>query len=414
MSETSDGGRGFAALKQRDFSLIVVGGSFLLTVAILAQEVALGIALYELTGDPLTLGLIGLAEAIPFIAVALFGGAIADRYPRKKIALLALVMILLGSVALELVMRASDQLEQTSLLWMVYLSIAWIGLARGFYSPALSALRAEVTPRDLYANASAWASNFWQTGAVVGPVLGGFLYAWIGLKHTLIVVIVIMLVSLLLIGLVRSPAARPTPPKEPMWRSIAEGFHFVWNSRLLLYTISLDLVAVLFGGVMAILPAFAKDVLQIGPEWVGWLRAAPSVGAVLMLVFLTRHSPTRHLWRNMLLAVFGFGAATVGFALSSNIWLSMAMLFLAGAFDSISVVVRQYLLQVVPPEHLRGRVLSVNSIFVTSSNELGAFVSGAGAKLMGLVPSVLAGASLTFAAGALAWIKGRDLLQAKL
>lgn len=402
----------FVALRHRDFTLLIVAGGLLLTIAILAQEVALGYALYQRTHNPLMLGLIGLAEAVPYIVVALFGGAVADRKPRKRIMVISVSVMLLAAITLDLLMRRADSMSDFVLLSSVYAAFAVIGLARGFYGPAASALRATLIPAAIYANASAWAAAFWQVGAVLGPLVAGFLYAPIGLSGTLTVVVVLMACSLLLMTLIRAPVAAVVTQHEPMLVAIREGLRFVFHSRALLYSISLDLVAVLFGGVVAILPAFAEDILRVGPQWLGWLRAAPSIGAVLTLLLLARFSPVGpHLWRNMLLAVTGFGVAMLVFAVSENLWLSLAMLFLTGAFDSVSVVIRQYLLNSVPPDHLRGRVLAVNGIFVTCSNEIGAFESGAAARLFGLRNSVLAGASVTL--GVVIWlgIAARDLLR---
>jgi MFS family permease len=402
----------FVALRHRDFTLLIVASGLLLTIAVLAQEVALGYALYQRTHDPLTLGLIGLAEAVPYIVVALFGGAIADRKPRKRIMLIAISVMLLAAIVLEVLMRHAERLSDLALLTSVYSAIAVIGFARGFYGPAASALRATLVPPEIYANASAWAAAFWQIGAVLGPLVAGFLYMPIGLSGTLTVVVALIAVVFLMLSFIRAPASPVVERHEPMLIAIREGFRFVFQSRALLYSISLDLVAVLFGGVVAILPAFAEDVLHVGPEWLGWLRAAPSIGAVLTLLLLARFSPVGpHLWRNMLLAVTGFGAAMLVFAISENLWLSLLMLFLTGAFDSVSVVIRQYLLNSVPPDHLRGRVLAVNGIFVTCSNEIGAFESGVAARVFGLRNSVLAGASVTI--GVVVWlsIAARDLLR---
>ena len=401
----------FAALKLRDFTLLIVAGALLLTIALLAQEVALGYALYQRTRDPLTLGLIGLSAAVPYLLVALYGGALADRGRRKRIVVISVSGMLLGAIVLDALMRHADQLSDFALLTSVYLAVAGVGLARGFYGPAASALRASLIPPAVYANASAWSSSFWQLGAVLGPLVAGFLYAPIGLGGTLLVVVVLIAIALLLLVLIRPPANPPALNREPILLAIRGGFRFVFQSRPLLYSISLDLVAVLFGGVVAILPAFAEDVLRVGPTWLGWLRAAPSIGAVLTLLLLARFSPVgTHLWRNMLLAVAGFGLATLVFAVSTNLWLSLAMLFLTGAFDSISVVIRQYLLNAVPPDHLRGRVLAVNGLFVTASNEIGAFESGAAARVLGLRSSVLAGASVTLLVVVWLWWKARDLI----
>jgi MFS family permease len=403
----------FAALRRRDFTLLILAGPLVLTTAVLAQEVALGYALYQRTHDPLALGLVGLAEAIPYLAVALYGGAIADRMPRKRIIISAVFVILLGSAILDLVMRDAARMSDAALLASVYATIALVGLARGFYGPAMSALRTTLVPPELYSSASAWSSTFWQTGAVLGPLLAGFLYAPAGLTGTLTTVVVMIAVSLVLLATIRPPAFVPPERSEPILVAIKEGLRFVFGNRALLYSISLDLVAVLFGGVVAILPAFAEDVLHAGPDALGWLRAAPSIGAVLTLLVLARFSPVGKLWRNLLLAVVGFGIATLVFALSSNFWLSCAALFATGAFDSVSIVIRQYLLASVPPDHLRGRVVAVNGLFVTCSNEIGAFESGAAARVLGLRQSVLAGTVVTFASVAWVWTKARDLLRAE-
>ncbi len=403
----------FAALRERDFTLLIVAGPLLLTTAILAQEVALGYALYQRTHDPLTLGLIGLAEALPYLAVALYGGAIADRLPRKRIILGTVAVMLAGSIALTLVMRHAERLTDFALLGSVYATVALIGFARGFYGPSMSALRASLIPPRLYANASAWGATFWQAGAVIGPLLAGFLYAPIGLVGTLVTVVMMIAASLALIAAIRVPPAGPAVEHESIRAAIREGIHFVFGNRVLLYSISLDLVAVLFGGVVAILPAFAEDVLHAGPTALGWLRASPSIGAVLTLLVLARFSPIGKLWRNMLLSVAGFGVATLVFALSSNFWLSCAMLFLTGAFDSVSVVIRQYLLNSVPPDHLRGRVLAVNGLFVTCSNEIGAFESGVAARVLGLRTSLVAGAAVTLAVVSWLGYRARDLLRAE-
>ena len=403
----------FAALRRRDFTLLILAGPLVLTTAVLAQEVALGYALYQRTRDPLALGLVGLAEAIPYLAVALYGGAIADRMPRKRIVVGAVSIVLAGSVTLDLLMRGAARMTDFELLASVYATLALVGFARGFYGPAMSALRATLVPPELYANASAWSSAFWQTGAVLGPLLAGFLYAPVGLTGTLATVVAMVAASLVLFASIRAPAFVPPVRNEPMVAAIREGLRFVFGHRALLYSISLDLVAVLFGGVVAILPAFAEDVLHAGPDALGWLRASPSIGAVLTLLVLARHSPVERLWRNLLLAVAGFGVAMLVFALSSNFWLSCAALFATGAFDSVSVVIRQYLLASVPPDHLRGRVVAVNGLFVTCSNEIGAFESGAAARVLGLRPSILAGTAVTFlAVGWVRW-KARDLLRAE-
>jgi len=407
----------FAALRYAEFRNLTLG-IFLFTVAILAQEVVLGYLLYTMTHDPLVLGFTGLAEAVPFIALALFGGHLADRRDRRGIILAAGAFVALGSAALLWVTLPATlaRIPQSTLLIIIYGVIAALGLARGFFSPAASSLTAFIVPREIYANAAAWRSSGWQGGSIVGPLCAGFLYAVLGLTGTLAVVVALILGALLLFtGLKR----RPPPPREGavdagIWQSLRQGIAFVFDTPIILYSISLDLFSVLFGGVMAILPIFATDILHAGAEGLGILRAAPAVGAMLTLLVCTRYPPTRQAWRNLLIAVAGFGLMTLLFAVSKIFWLSVAALFLTGAFDSISVVIRGTILQIMPPDHLRGRVVSVNGIFLAASNELGAFESGLAARLLGTVPSVILGGALTLLTVLYVWRRSKALFAVKL
>jgi MFS family permease len=408
----------FAALRYAEFRNLTLG-VFLITISMLAQEVVLGYQLYTMTHDPLVLGLAGLAEAVPFIALALFGGHLADRRDRRAIILASVAFIILGSLVLLWVTLpvTRAQLSQTTVLVTIYGVIAALGLARGFFSPAASSLTAFIVPRAIYANAAAWRSSGWQAGAIIGPVSAGFLYALLGLSGTLTVVVALALGALLLFAGVQRrppPPAQPGAAAESIWTSLGEGIAFVFNTPIILYSISLDLFSVLFGGVVAILPIFATDILQVGPQGLGALRAAPSLGAVLTVLACTRYPPTRHAWRNLLIAVAGFGVATLLFAWSKIFWLSLAALFLTGAFDSISVVIRGTILQIMPPDHLRGRVVSVNGIFLAASNELGAFESGLAARLLGTVPSVILGGSLTLLIVLYVWRRSKQLFAVKL
>lgn len=407
----------YAALRYPEFVNLITTNS-LITAALLIQEVVIGYELYKITHDPLSLGFIGLAEAIPYISLALFGGHYADRKDKRTIMQISQSVILVCSLGLIALMNPEnrDHLSQTSLLLTVYGILAVIGFAKGFYSPAVSSMKAFLTPREVYSNAATWSGTFWQVGAIAGPGVAGFLYAYLGLINTLWVVVVILAVTqgmLLLISKKPIPQAAEEETVS-LWQSIKEGIQFVYEQKILLYSISLDLAAVLFGGVIAILPVFAEDILKVGAEGLGILRAAPSVGAVLTIFMTAYFPPARHAWRNMLISVAGFGIATLVFAVSTHFWLSVVMLFFTGAFDAISVVIRQTILQVVPPDHMRGRVISVNSVFVSSSNEIGAFESGVLAKVMGTVPSVLLGGSLTMVIVVWVWIKSKELFKVEL
>lgn len=407
----------YAALRYPEFVNLITTNS-LITAALLIQEVVIGYELYKITHDPLSLGFIGLAEAIPYISLALFGGHYADRKDKRTIMQISQSVILVCSLGLIALMNPENRnhLSQTSLLLAVYGILAVIGFAKGFYSPAVSSMKAFLTPREVYSNAATWSGTFWQVGAIAGPGVAGFLYAYLGLINTLWVVVVILAVTqgmLLLISKKPIPQAAEEETVS-LWQSIKEGIQFVYQQKILLYSISLDLAAVLFGGVIAILPVFAEDILKVGAEGLGILRAAPSVGAVLTIFMTAYFPPARHAWRNMLISVAGFGVATLVFAVSTHFWLSVVMLFFTGAFDAISVVIRQTILQVVPPDHMRGRVISVNSVFVSSSNEIGAFESGVLAKVMGTVPSVLLGGSLTMVIVIWVWIKSKELFKVEL
>lgn len=407
----------YAALRYPEFRNLI-GATFLVTAAILIQEVVIGYQVYLITHDPLSLGLVGLAEALPFIALALFGGHLADRRERVRLMQLSMLAIMLGTVVLIFVLRpaARAALSQTTVIGTIYGVIFMFGLARGIYSPAASSLKAFLVPRELYPNSSTWVSTFWQAGAILGPASGGLFYARLGIDGALWIVLGTFAASFALISTIKP---RPPPASERsaanLWSSLKEGLDYVFRTRIILYAISLDMFSVLFGGVVAILPIFAQDILRVGPEGLGVLRAAPSTGAMLTLLLTAYLHPARgQAWRNLLWSVAGFGAATLVFAISKNFWLSCAMLFLTGACDSVSVVIRQTILQVMPEDRLRGRVQSVNSIFVTTSNELGAFESGVAAKLMGTVPSVIFGGVMTLATVIWIWRRSRELFAVRL
>ena len=406
MNATQDA---FAALRYRDFSLVTLN-QFCLTLAILIQEIIVAYSLYKITKDPLTLGLIGLAEAIPFIALSLWGGYFADRFNKQTI----MKICLFFAIPLPLVLwglfhaYGLKQIELSTLSWGVYAVIFGLGTIRGFYNPSATSLKPFLIPREIYANGATWTTIGWQSGVIIGPMLGGFMLAFLGRETSLISVAVLLSLCFLLVNLL-SKRTFPKIETERVLQSLGEGFRFIAKTKIVLWAISLDLVSVLFGGVIALLPIFAEDILKIGPEGLGYLRAAPSIGALITMIALTRFPPTRHAWRNMLLAVAGFGLFTLLFAYSDYLWLSLFALAMTGACDSISVVIRQTILQIYPPENMRGRVAAVNGMFVSSSNELGAFESGLAAKYLGPVIATVFGGSMTLLVVALSWAKTKDL-----
>lgn len=406
----------FAALRHAPFRRLITA-NLLLVTALLIQTVVIGYELYRITHDPLSLGLVGLAEAVPFIGLALFGGHLADRRDKRRLMQQAGLVIVTSSLALLWFTRPSTRstLSDHATLTAIYGCIFLLGLARGIYSPTSAALRAFLVPRELYSNSASWSGTFFQAGAIVGPALGGFLYAGIGLSGTLIVTVAMIATNILLIGRIpKQPPSTPTTAQARLWTSLREGLAYVWKTKILLYAISLDMFSVLFGGVVAILPVFAEDILHVGPEGLGLLRAAPAAGALMTVIACNWFPPTRRPWATLLVVVTGFGIATLVFAVSEWFWLSMAALFTTGAFDSVSVVIRTTLLQALPAEHMRGRVASVNSIFISASNELGAFESGLAARLLGTVPSVIVGGLATLLTVGYIASRSRSLLKVRI
>lgn len=386
-----------------------MAANFLFTVGFLVQEVIIGYELYKLTGDPKAIAFVGLSYALPFIGLSLLGGHLADKWSKKKILLLSIMGIAACSLTLFFVSKILiDEQSAHSLKYVIYGVVAATGGFYAFFAPTAASLKPFLVPRHAYENAATWGSAGWQTGTIVGPGISGFIYNVAGFSNTILVVLALFALVFFFIFLIKDRRIE-NPEAGNIIQKVKEGIAFVGKTRMLLYSISLDLFAVLFGGVVAILPVFANDILKVGPGWLGVLRAAPSVGAVLTLLLLTRTSVMDKAWRNMLLAVAGFGVATIVFALSKNVWLSIVALFFTGAFDAVSVVVRHTILQLVVPDEMRGRVGAVNGIFLSASNELGAFESGMAASWLGTVRSVVAGGALSLAIVAGVWMKSRDL-----
>lgn len=370
---------------------------FLLTFSIQMQAIVVGWQVYNITKDPLSLGLIGLAEAISYIGTALVGGYVADRFDRRRIALVCAGMYNACSLGL-LAVTLWAPADRPQTVWLFYGTVFLIGIARGFFAPAISALFAQILPRRLYLNGSAWNTNVWHTAAVAGPAAGGIVYGFFGVVTAYAVLIATSLASILVIARIPDYPFERSQERESIFSSISQGIRFVFANQIILGALGLDLIAVLFGGAVAVLPVFASDVLHTGPEGLGFLRAAPFIGSIAMGLWLARQGPMRRAGWNMIGSVAAFGACMIVFALSKNYVLSFSMLFLSGLFDTVSVVVRATTLQLLMPDHMRGRVSSVNSIFIGTSNELGAFESGVAAKLLGLIPSVVFGGTVSIVA----------------
>lgn len=364
---------------------------FQISLAYQMIAVAAGWHVYQLTHDPLALGLVGLAEVVPYFACALFAGYVVDHHSRRMFGVLASLVV--SANALVLVAVDSGWMTGDPVLW-IYASIAAGGVARAFIGPSYNALFALALPRAQYARAAGVGSAVFQTAFVLGPALGGVLVGWASLTITYMVAALFSAsaaIFLFMLRIAEPPAAQSTP----VFSSIAQGLRFVFGNQIILGAQALDMFAVLFGGAVAMLPAFIHDVFHYGAEGLGILRAAPAAGAIVTGILLARHPVNRHAGRLLLLAVAGFGVCIILFALTSHFWVAAFLLLLSGVCDGVSVVMRTTIMQLMTPDDMRGRVAAINGIFIGSSNELGAFESGVAARLMGLAPSVIFGGAMS-------------------
>jgi MFS family permease len=352
---------------------------------------------YSLTKNPLSLGIIGLMEIIPAVAMALFAGHIVDQKEKKSLLFKCIVGFSIISIGLFLLTwpPVVSGWKMDTVLYAIYFMVFLGGIVRSFLGPTIFSLLSLIVPKKAYSNAATWSSSVWQVGSVVGPAVAGFSIHWIGVHWSLCIVIAFSIFSIIALTQIESKPILNKKIGEPVKESLKAGVRFVFNNPAILSSLSLDMFAVLFGGAVALLPIFAQDILKVGPEGFGVLRAAPAVGAFITM-FVSAYVPmNKNAGMKLLIAIFGFGVCIIVFGLSTLYWLSVVALFFSGIFDGISVVIRQTILQLKTPDDMRGRVSAVNSIFVGSSNELGAFESGVTAKLMGTVTAVVFGGSMT-------------------
>jgi len=378
------------------------------------QAVIVGWQIYDITKDPLSLGLIGLAEAIPSLSISLYAGHVADRNDRKKIIFLASLVMLFCSVSLLFVSANISSFVLSNKLYLIYAVIFISGIGRGFLSPANFAFLSQLIPREAYPKAISWNTTSWQFGMVVGPALGGLIYAAFGVTASYGADVVLTFISILFFLTIKKKPLPVYNEEESLKESISSGVKFVFDNKFILSAITLDLFAVLFGGAVALLPVFAAEILKVGAEGLGYLRAAPAIGAVIMGLVMTKKPLTHSAGRNLLITVFLFGLSILLFGISTNFYLSLFALGLSGAFDQVSVVIRALIMQLETPENMKGRVSSVDSIFIGSSNEIGAFESGLAAKLFGTVPSVIFGGCMTLIVVVLIALKYPKLRKLKL
>ena len=361
------------------------------------QSVIVGWQLYNITKDVLSLGMIGLTEVIPQVSIALFAGHFVDIWDRKKIIFYTTFLLLVGAALLTVYSIPALSLHQLWGVAPIFITVFISGLVRGILMPAHTALLGQLVRRDLLTGAATWSSTVWHIAAVTGPAFGGLVYGFFGIVPAYALVFTFFLFCSVILLFIKNPGrvVQIQGAAEGMFVRIREGISYVFQNKVLLNAFALDMFAVLFGGAVAMLPVFASDILKVGPEGLGFLRACPAIGAILMSIILTFKPPVSRSGPQLLYCVFGFGVCMIVFAFSTSFLLSAFCLFMSGVFDNVSVIVRSSILQIFTSDEMKGRVAAVNSIFVGSSNELGAFESGVAARIMGLIPSVVFGGVMT-------------------
>ncbi|WP_282122728.1 MFS transporter [Algibacter mikhailovii] len=386
----------YAALRIKEFNIFLFM-RLLLVFGWSMQFIVIEWQVYSLTKDPLSLGIIGLMEIIPAFTMALFAGHIVDK--REKRNLLALCIAAFSLISLGLFLLTWPKIvagwSTSKILYGIYALVFFGGFLRAFFGPTIFSLIALIVPKKIYPNAATWSTSTWKTAAVLGALFGGFFISWLGVDKTLCLVFILVVLSFILTFQIKKKPILNKKVGEPIADSLKAGVTFVFKNKAILGALTLDMIAVLFGGTVAILSVFAQDVLEVGSEGFGIMNASISLGSIVTM-FATTYIPISHkTGKKLLISVFIFGISIIGFGLSNLFWVSVLMLFISGAADGVSMIIRQTILQLKTPDDMRGRVSSVNSMFVGSSNELGAFESGVAAKIMGPVAGVVFGGCMT-------------------
>lgn len=402
-------------LKIKDFRKILQT-RILMTMALQIQAVAVGWHVYSLTKDPLLLGLIGLTEAVPAILGAFISGHIVDQSKPALVFRNCLIALFLNFLFLFSLIETSDLISNQMIIIGLFISVFISGAARSFISPSIFSLMPQIVPRDLFSSAAAFNSSTYQLASVAGPALGGLLYGSLGPKAAFLAPCLLSFLSLLIPSSISSHIKEymANNTREPFLTSITKGIRFSFQHEILFSAMTLDMFSVLFGGAVAVLPMFADQVFHVGPSGLGVLRAAPAIGSGIVSLTLALYPLKNMSGKQLLVVVAGFGLCTIAFGLCSNYILAIVLLALSGAFDGISMVIRGTILQLYTPNEMRGRVSAVNSVFITSSNEIGAFESGLAAKVMGLIPSVVFGGVMTLAVVGAVMVKFPKLIKTKI
>ena len=406
--------KSFAALLHAEFRTYIIARFFFIMVLTM-QATLISWKVFEITHDPFSIGLIGLVEFVPAVIMAIYSGYIIDKSDKKKLLHLSITANLLLTILFTYItsQQASTIFTQKAILITIYIIAFCTGIARAFSGPTSFALVSMLVPKEKIPNAISWHSSSWQIAGVGGPAIGGLLYGSKGITFTFTLMIVMMSIAVLILFFISPKPSAVQFKGEPMLKSIREGFKFVWNTKEILGVITLDLFAVFFGGATALLPYFSDVILKTGAEGLGILRAAPGIGAIVVMLVVNFIGMKSNQGKWMLWCVAGFGLCIIIFGLSSWFWISFVALLLSGLLDGISIIVRSTVLQLKTPEEMKGRVSALNSIFIISSNELGAFESGFASRLMGVIPSVVFGGMMTIGVVVFTWFKMPSLRKVK-
>jgi MFS family permease len=389
----------------------LVAGRLLFIMGLRMMSTLVGWWVYNLTNAPFAIGIVGLSEFIPAVSFALYAGHVIDLSEKRRLLLTGILLYLLACLGLIFLSSQfiSLRLQNHFIALGVYAIIFCTGIIRAFTGPVFNVVLAQIVPKSLLQNATTWSQGTFLTASVCGHASAGFLIAGIGNSGTLIVIACVMVASFTILLQLKQKPALNIKGQKNTWDSVKEGLHFVFRTKELLGAMSLDLFAVLFGGAAAMIPVFARDILKVGPKGFGFLNSSSDFGSILIVILLTFFPFKKRQGRILFYAVAGFGCCIIIFGFSKIFWLSFAALMASGILDGISVVTRGTIMQLKTPDHVRGRVMSVNSMFINSSNELGQFESGVAAKLMGVIPSVIFGGVMTILVTSITWFKAPSL-----
>jgi MFS family permease len=400
----------FDALRIPEFRSLVTG-RFIFIMGLRMMSTLVGWWIYNLTNAPIAIGIVGLSEFIPAVSLALYAGHVIDVSEKRKLMLTGVSLYCLAALLLFILSSSigTSHLKPHYIALCIYLIIFGTGIIRSFTGPIFNVMLAQVVPKKILQNAITWNTGAFLSASIMGHALGGFLIAGIGNTGTLAIVVILVLTAFLVCTTLKPIQPLNERGEKKTWDSVKAGLAFVFKTKELLGAISLDLFAVLFGGAVALIPVYARDILKVGAQGFGLLNGASDMGSIFVVILLTIFPPKRKQGRKLLFAVAGFGSCIIIFGLSRLFWLSFGVLLLSGIMDGISVVTRGTIMQLKTPDHMRGRVLSVNSMFINSSNELGQFESGIAARLLGVVPSVVFGGCMTLAVVLFTWFKAPAL-----